>query len=194
MARRDLMTHTMIRGPLPKPLVPSSEGLAIAAGFSIVAERGINQFRQTEILIDEDLSITLTDDAGVGQYGSVKFCTLPEGVILLPAVMLEGTLLLLDPFIATAAVEVGIGSTAPANGDALATTEKTVLSIASTASVALLNTFSGMATPNLFLDGRAAAKDLYLNFRVADNAAHATTPDNVLNGRIVLNWFPMTNE
>jgi hypothetical protein len=185
------MKSTLMRGPLPKAIKPDEAGVVVAAGFTVNDERGTNQYRHTVIDM-VNVPVTLTDDPGVGQFGGKKVFTLPRCAGIIHGAFIDGTLTLLAPFIAAASVEVSLGTATVAGGAAMAGTEKDILDRATAVSVALVNTFAQGAPAGLFFDGRAAPVDVYLNAVVADNAAHATTANNLYNGTVVLLWSPVT--
>lgn len=192
MPNAELLSNSIVRTPQVRSIRPNTTPMVAESGISIV-NRGVNQMQQTVLSFD-GLAVTLTDEAGAGQSGGKKLVTLPEGVILINSVFLEGEILLVAPFIDAANVEVAIATAAVAGGAALGASEKDVLAIAGAAATAKLLAYSkGAAALTAFHDGRVTPVALYLNFRVADDALHDTTPLNLITGSLVVNWTPVAN-
>lgn len=127
--------------------------------------------------------ITLTDDAGVGQYGGVKLYDMPPGNILVLGAVVDADITLNEAWwLAAAEGDVGMGSTAPTDGDALATTEENIIG---TTDIAALDTATGPINAQSdaqLISGTAGGTDLgiYLNVRIDDDSGHM--PDVVTNG------------
>lgn len=133
--------------------------------------------------------LTLTDDAGVGQYGSIVAYTFPAGAIAVLGAVLDSDLTLVSPFITTAAGDVGVGSTAVTDGDALATTEQNVIVTTEIAAlVARVGPMNAASAAGVILNGTASPASLYLNVRIDDNVAHATATTNTFTGTLTVLW------
>lgn len=165
-------------GPNRGLLLPSALKFVANAAFD-VDETGDDQHRTVEFRVKAGVTFTLTDTAGVGQDGSVELCDIPSGADI-AKMSLSGKLgiQLLTPFIDAPVVTIGIGSAAASGGVALAT-DKVDFLAAKTLPVTGTKLVGGAftdITPAL-LTGKAK---LYLNIRVADDVAHATTPGQIL--------------
>lgn len=153
-----------------------------------VTEEGVNGLRVVEFVVKPTTLLTLTDEAGQGQYGSLKLCDLPHASIGKIQANINVSLVLPAPFIDSPVVTMALGSAAAASGAALAT-DKVDASAAKTITVTAAKTvelgWTDSETPKML------GTSLYANIRVADNAAHETTEDipiASLNVRLVV--FP----
>lgn len=138
---------------------------------------------------------SLTDDSGVGQYGSLKLYDFPEGNLLFMGLTADGAFALT----ATGLNENYTGTTAMAttavsSGVALSNTTANLLASASFTQAtpvggvlatavndmqtAYSTTDAYSKTGATWHDGTATAKDMYLNFHVTDVSTHT----NTLNG------------
>lgn len=136
------------------------------------------------IILDEDL-FTLTDDAGVGQYGGLALKAFDEEQsVLLHSVSFKGNILLLSPFIAAAAGDWAIGWTAPTTGDKAVSANDVLAPQAFTASSRAAS-FNAGAPVGAW---RANPATLRLKVWTDDNVAHATTPGNKVSGVVTILW------
>ncbi len=142
--------------------------------------------------------ITISDDAGVAQYGGVKIYDFPAGLLCTLGAVVTGTL--------TAGVtgtiknnwdgDVSLGTATAGTGATLTGTEADILqSVAVSAgdsdklgvvdavSVATALTESGAR----WFDGTATAKDMFLNFVIDDDATH-TAGTATFTGTVDLLW------
>jgi len=144
------------------------------------------------------LSISISDDAGVAQYGGVKVYDFPEGMLMFKGAQLNGTL--------TAGVtgtvidnwdgDVALGTVTATTGATLVSTEADFLTstavsagasdkdgVVDAVSIATVLTESGAR----WMDGTTTAKDMYLNFVIDDDASHDASTAT-FTGTIVFNW------
>jgi len=124
--------------------------------------------------------ITVTDDAGVAQYGGVKVYDFPEGMLCIHGAVIDGSLTGYASLIDTFDGDVALGTATASTGATLTSTEADILQSTpltqavgevancDSQSIATALTESGAR----WLDGTATAKDMYLNFVIDDNAAH----------------------
>lgn len=162
-------------------------------------EIGTGAFRKT-ILTLNATPITLTDAAGSAQWGgSPKLYDFPEGVLLTHAAMLTGNLTLgvtgtfIDEF--TGVTALGTATATVTTPATLTTTEADILqstaigtAAAKVSAVDVVSTATALTeTGGRVFDGTAGAKDLYLNFSIADDATH-TSGTGVFTGSIILLW------
>lgn len=127
--------------------------------------------------------ITLTDDPGIGQYGSIGLLNFPAGNIVTLGAVVNANIMLNEAWwVDTIAGDVGLGTTAVTDGNALATTEQNI--IATTAVAALVAQAGPINTQSAGVgtSGAAGGTDavLRLNVRIDDDPAHM--PDVVTNG------------
>lgn len=149
-----------------------------------VTRTRILQAKKTIITFDTKL-FTMTDEAGVGQYGSVKLMDFPaQQSVMIKAVSFKGDILLLTPFINTFDGDWTIGSTAASEGNKANSANHLFSPLALAQAVAKATAFKSGAAGAF----RANPASLYLNIWVDDNAAHATGSNHVLNGVAVVEW------
>jgi len=135
--------------------------------------------------------ISISDDAGVAQYGGVQVYDFPAGLISLNAAMISGNLTLgttgtiIDAFTGVNA----LGSATAGTGATLTSTEATWLASTANATasskVAAIDSVSAAAV--VPQDGTATAKDMFLNFAIADDASH-TAGTGSFTGTIEFVW------
>lgn len=144
------------------------------------------------------VTVTITDDAGVAQYGGVQLYDFPEGMICNLGAQVNGTLTagVTGTIIDNWDGDVALGSATATTGATLTGTEADFMqSVAVSAgasdkdgvvdavSVATALTESGAR----WFDGTATAKDLFLNFVIDDDATH-TTGTAEFTGTINILW------
>lgn len=143
--------------------------------------------------------VTISDDAGVAQYGGVKVYDFPAGLICTLGAVVTGSLTagVTGTIIDNWDGDVALGTVTATTGATLTSTEADILqSVAVSAgssdkigvvdavSVATALTESGAR----WLDGTATAKDVYLNFLIDDNASH-TAGTATFTGTVELAWM-----
>jgi hypothetical protein len=144
------------------------------------------------------LSVTITDDAGVAQYGGVKVYDFPEGHLLTKGARVSGILTAgaTGTIIDNWDGDVALGTATATTGATLTGTEADImpsvavsagasdkLGVVSATAVATALTESGAR----WFDGTSTAKDLYLNFVIDDDATH-TAGTATFTGTIEINW------
>jgi len=154
-----------------------------AAGAGVTAEEFGNALTHQSVLTLDALEITLTDDAGAGQYGTLPLYEFPAGNIMVLGAVIDAEITLNETWwVDNIPGDVGIGTAAVANGDALATTEQDIL--ATTPIAALVAQVGPIDAQSVAaLTTAAAGTDdaiAHLNVRIDDNAAHM--PTVVTNG------------
>ena len=164
------------------------------ASYVTAIERGNGVVHQT-ILTMTALPVTLTDDAGNGQYVATKLYDFPQGLLHLLGAVLDADIVLLTPFIDAAEGDVGVGTAAiPDAADAIGTVAAeddiipTTAIAAMTAKAGPIDAMSADAE-NVQSDGTATAKDLYLNLMIDDNVAHTTKAGNLITGTLTFTWI-----
>ena len=146
--------------------------------------------------------VTITDDAGVAQYGGVQLYDFPEGMLNFQGATIDGSITggVTGTIIATFDGDVALGTATATTGATLVGTEADYLTstaltqaVASVAnadaqSVATALTESGAR----WLDGTATAKDLFLNFVIDDDATH-TAGTASFTGVVSFVWMTLGN-
>jgi hypothetical protein len=142
--------------------------------------------------------ITVTDDAGVAQYGGVKIYDFPAGMIGTLGAVIDAsvTLGVTGTIINTWAGGVALGTVTATTGATLVSTEANIMKevdvAAATAKVASIDAES-VATvltesAASWIDGTTTAVDLYLNLVVDDDATH-TTGTGTITGTVTFLWM-----
>jgi hypothetical protein len=161
-----------------------------------VKEYGDDIWHKT-VLTCTDLPITLTDDAGVAQYGGVKVYDFPAGAIITQGAVIAGTFTggVTGTIINTFGSNVALGTATATTGSTLTGTEADIMpSVANATAVAKAAAVDAVSVATAltesgarWFDGTATAKDMYLNFVVADDATH-TSGTAKFTGTITLLW------
>jgi len=144
------------------------------------------------------LVVTISDDAGVAQYGGVKAYDFPEGMLLIKGARVAGTLTAgtTGTIIDNWDGDVALGTVTATTGATLTGTEANIMQsvavsagasdkdgVVAAASVATALTESGAR----WLDGSTTAIDMFLNFVIDDDATH-TAGTATFNGTVEINW------
>jgi hypothetical protein len=176
----------------------STVGVGAKNGSTVqVQEKGAGLVHQT-VLTCTATPITISDDAGVAQYGGVKVYDLPLGAIMTQGAVVSGILTagVTGTIIDNWDGDVALGTATATTGATLTGTEADILqSVAVSAgasdklgvvqavSVATALTESGAR----WHDGTGTAKDVFLNFVIDDDATH-TAGTATFTGTITLTW------
>lgn len=157
-------------------------GVGAKNGSAVVAAEYSQGVLHKTKLTCTALTIAMSDDAGVAQYGGVKVYDFPAGMLCILGAVIDGSFTGYASLIDTFDGDVALGTVTATTGNTLTSTEANILQ--STAltqavdevancdaqSIATALTESGAR----WLDGTATAIDMFLNFLVDDNAAHGT--------------------
>ena len=141
--------------------------------------------------------ITITDDAGVAQYGGVKVYDFPAGAIVIEGAVVTGLLTagVTGTITDTWGGGVALGTATATTGATLTGTEADIMPevniAAATAKVGTIDAVS-VATAltesvSRVFDGTATAIDMYLNFVIDDSATH-TSGSATFTGVIDFQW------
>lgn len=144
--------------------------------------------------------ITISDDAGVAQYGGVKIYDFPEGLICIQGAVVDGALTagVTGTIINTFDGDVALGSATATTGATLTGTEADIMpsvplttavakvAVSDAVSVATALTESGAR----WLDGTATPVDLFLNFVIDDDASH-TAGSATFTGTVDFVWMSL---
>lgn len=173
-------------------------GVGTANGATVVAtEYGDGVIHKT-VLTCTATPVTITDDAGVAQYGGTgKIYDFPAGLLLTFGGVIDGAVTLgtTGTIINTWAGGVALGTATATTGATLTGTEADILPevdvSAATAKVAVVDAVS-VATALTesgarWFDGTSSAKDLFLNLVVDDDASH-TSGTGTFTGTVTLMW------
>lgn len=163
-----------------------------------VQEYGSGAVRKT-VLTCTATPITITDDAGVAQYGGVKVYDFPAGLICTLGAVVTGTLTagVTGTIIDNWDGDVALGTATATTGATLTGTEADIMpsvsvsagasdkdGVVDAVSVATALTESGAR----WFDGTATAKDMFINFVIDDDATH-TTGTATFTGTISFAWI-----
>jgi len=173
-------------------------GVGAKAGATVsVMEYGDSILHKT-VLTLAATPITVTDEAGVGQYGGVKIYDFPEGLILSLGAVIDAsvTLGVTGTITDTWEGDVGLGTTVinDSTGSVAGHDEilETTAVAAATGKVAAIDAVTLADTlvesGAVWLNGTATAKDLYLNLDVDDSGTH-TTGTGTITGTVTITWI-----
>jgi len=179
------------------PVTTAGVGAKNGATVS-VAEQGDAILHRT-VITCAATPVTITDDAGVAQYGGTgKLYDFPEGLILTLGAVIDGSVTLgtTGTITTTWAGGVALGTATATTGATLTGTEADIMPEvdvgAATASVAVVDAVTAATALTesgaTWLDGTATAKDLYLNLVVDDSATH-TSGTGTFTGTVTLHWI-----
>jgi len=176
-------------------------GNGLPSNTSVTAYEYGNAASKKTVLECNALTVTISDDAGVAQYGGVKVYDFPEGMLMIKGARVTGTLTAgtTGTIIDNWDGDVALGSATATTGATLTGTEADIMpsvavsagasdkdGVVSAVSVATALTESGAR----WLDGTSTAKDLFLNFVIDDDATH-TAGTATFTGTIEFNWEMM---
>lgn len=165
-----------------------------------VFEKGDGVVKQTYLECNA-LPVTISDDAGIAQFGGVQVYDFPEGVTYIKGAMVSGVLTagVTGTIIDNWDGDVALGTVTATTGATLIGTEADVmpsvevsagasdkLGICSAQSVATALTESGAR----WFDGTSTAINMFLNFIIDEDVTH-TAGTATFTGTIVINWEMM---
>lgn len=173
-------------------VIKTNAGIGAKNGSTVsVVEYGDGLVHKTVLTLTAT-PVTITDDAGVAQYGGAgKIYDFPDGAISILSAVVTGSLTLgtTGTIINTYAGGVSLGSATATTGATLTSTEADIMAevdvAAATSKVATIAAASTTAVAPL--DGTGTAKDLYLNFVIDDDATH-TSGTGTFTGTVTVVW------
>lgn len=181
------------------PDISAAGGVGVVSGTGVsVVEHSSGPIHRTVFTLSAT-PITITDDAGVAQYGGTgKLYTFPEGLLLTMGAEVHGNLTLgtTGTIIAAYTGVNSLGTVTATTGATLVSTEADILqstaNATASAAVAAIDSVS-IATALTeagarWLDGTATAKAMFLNFAIADDATH-TSGTGLFTGGITITWI-----
>lgn len=178
-------------------LVVDGSSAGAKNGATVAATETIGGLRKT-VLTCTATPLTISDDAGVAQYGGGKIYDFPEGLILTFGAVIDGAVTLgaTGTFIDTWAGGIALGTATATTGATLAGTEANIMPevdvAAATAKVAVVDAVSAATALTesgaRWLDGTATAVDMYLNLVVDDDASH-TAGTGTFTGTVTIFWL-----
>jgi hypothetical protein len=175
--------------------VTTNVGVVAGTGVSVV-ETGFGAFKTSTFTL-ADVDVPLVDEAGVIAYGSLQIYDFPKGYLYIQSAVADLALTKSSAGVNTTwDGDIGLGTTAADNDNALASTEQDIIPTTATPqAVAGVTTGDAVstATEHAILDGTGTAKDLYVNLLVddADHDVTGTACNLILNGTITVNWIFM---
>jgi len=139
--------------------------------------------------------ISISDDAGVAQYGGVKIYTFPEGAIHTLGATVRGQFKGYASLIDTFDGDVALGTATATTGATLTGTEANILqstaisqAVAEIAEVSAVPVATALTeSGGRWFDGTSTPVEVYLNFVVDDNAAHGAGTAT-FTGVITITW------
>lgn len=143
--------------------------------------------------------VTITDDAGVAQYGGVKVYDFPSGLICVLGAVVSGELTagVTGTIIDNWDGDVSLGTETATTGATLTGTEADIMqSVAVSAGAAdkigVVDAVSAAAALTesgaRWIDGTTTAADVFLNFLIDDDATH-TAGTAAFTGKVTLTWI-----
>lgn len=168
----------------------TGDGVGAVNGGTVSAVEYGNGAVHKTVLTLTATPITLTDEGGVGQYGGVKIYDFPAGNIVTLGASIDADLTLTETeWLDTAEGDVGLGTTAPDDGNALATTEQNIIATTAIAAMtAQVGPINAQSADQATLGAAGGTdSDLYLNVRIDDNAAHITG-GGTITGTVTVVW------
>ena len=164
-----------------------------AAGTGVVASEAGNGIVNKTVLTFTNTPVALADNAGVVAYGSLKVYDFPEGNIHIMGAVSDVALTKSSAGVnADWDGDMGVGSAAANNTNALSTTEQNIIPTTATPqAVAGVTTADGVSTGSVTIDGTATPVDLYFNLLVddADHDVTGTACNLILNGTLTVHWI-----
>ena len=170
-------------------------------GSTVTVQEYGNGIVNKTILTCTATPVTISDDAGVAQYGGVKVYDFPIGLICTLGAVVDGAVTagVTGTIIDNWDGDVALGTVTATTGATLVSTEADIMAsvavsagasdkigVVDAVSVATVLTESGAS----WLDGTGGAKDVYLNFVIDEDATH-TAGTAAFTGTITLLWMPM---
>lgn len=171
---------------------PSENAGSTALDGAEIDEQGNGAIHRTVITLT-DQEITLTDEAGVGQWGTLELYECPAGMVVFLGAVINAELTLVGTeWLDTAVGDVGLGTAAVTDGNALAGTEQNLIATteiaAMVAQVGPIDAKSATGTDaTASFDGTSAPVTFNLNIRIDDNAAHITATGEI-TGEVTILW------
>lgn len=161
---------------------------ASPASTIVAAEYGNDTTWRKTVLTVTALAVALSDDAGVAQYGGAKIYDFPLGLIQFGGAVVSGNFTGYASLIDTFASNVAIGTATAGSGLTLTSTEANIMQQTANATAAAeVAAVSASGTATQMAGGHATATDAYLNFTVADDAAHGTG-NAAFTGTVTIFW------
>lgn len=177
--------------------IAATAGVGAKNGTTVVATESVGVLHKT-ILTCTATTITISDDAGVAQYGGVKIYDFPAGLLLTFGAVIDGSLTagVTGTIINTWQGDVALGTATATTGATLIGTEADIMPSvaipAATNKVAVCDAVSAATALTesgaRWFDGTATAKDCYLNFVIDDDATH-TAGTATFTGTVTLHWI-----
>lgn len=174
-----------------RPIATQQVGTVESKSGLSVEEFGYGPLRCTEFTFS-NMTVTMTDEAGVVLYGGQKIYTFPAGAIKFIGAHADLDLLGTGNVAVNWNGDFGVGTTTAGNNNALATTEQNIIPTTATpqADASKVTTANGFstATEDATVDGTSSALAAYLNFLV-DDANHNGGGITVTGGTLRIYWI-----
>ena len=194
-AVKSLLFDLLDLGPTAVTGAGAPNGATVSA-----TETGVGGIHRTVLTLSAT-PVTITDDAGVAQYGGTgKIYDFPEGMINVLGAVVSGNLTLgtTGTIIAAFTGVNSLGTATATTGATLVSTEADILqstangtasgSVAAIDSVPVATAVTESGAR--WLDGTATAKDMFLNFAIADDVTH-TSGTGTFTGTVAFTWVSL---
>ena len=173
-------------------------GLGTASATTVTAYEHGGAVAKKTVLECNALAVTITDDAGVAQYGGAQVYDFPQGMLLIKGARVSGILTagVTGTIIDNWDGDTALGTVTATTGSTLTGTEADImqstavsagasdkLGVVTAVSIATALTESGAR----WLDGSTTAKNMFLNFVIDDDATH-TAGTAAFTGTVEFNW------
>lgn len=174
-------------------------GIGAKNGTTVAATETMGVWKRTKLTCTAT-PITISDDAGVAQYGGVKLYDFPEGLLCIQGAVIDGAITagvtgtIIDAFTGV----IALGTATATTGATLVSTEADILqSTALTTAVAKVAVCDAVSIATALTesgarwhDGTATAKDLFLNVAIADDETH-TAGTAAFTGTVEFVWMSL---
>jgi len=165
--------------------------VGVSNGDTVSAVEYNEGFVHKTVLTLTATPVTITDDAGVAQYGgTAKLYDLPEGAISFLGCVVDGDLTLgvTGTIIATYDGDTALGSITATTGATLTGTEADIMaSVPIATAIADVSAVAAVSAAATVVDGTATASDVFLNFVIDDDASH-TSGTGTFTGTVTMLW------
>lgn len=166
-------------------------GAVNGTGVTLTGEYTTGILKSTVIRL-ASVSIAMTDGGAAGSIGSLKIYDWPVAALIVFGARTSFSVTAAAGITATATVKHSLGTEAEATDDTLDSTQADIIASTDTALTGSAGTASGISTAALWTNGLGGAKDLYLNFGVADAGSTANSTLTI-TGTITVTWLTLAS-
>lgn len=162
--------------------VSNAVGVGTKVGATVAVTETTGDLVKTVLTLTAT-PVTLTDDAGAGQWAAVEVYDFPAGNIMTLGAVVDADITLAETWWVDASTgTVGVGTAANTDASTIATTRQNVVQVTNIAALTAQVGPIDAQSSAVGFGGAAGGTDskLYLNIKIADDGAHC--PDLVTNG------------